>query len=354
MEFAEPWMPIYPKQYMDIPLTTLKDKYFNMLKEHYEKEEYVAVIDIKTYLKYNIFSLSTTIKFLLSVLPQEWVALKGSRAPGKCEIIRMEKQEYNTFFKFKLEDTYKNIYMFYILKISLYKSKIIMIYNTKKLEKIIESIDDFNNTFIKIIYGGEKIINNELIKKAFDYCIEVKFRMAIFLFWIVEPNNIIYADKYNELNDEKNFIIKVSNSSDIDSQIEEETFEFYDLLNILKDNEKLLSKKEIEKKEIEKKEIEKKEIEKKEIEKKEIEKKEIEKKEIENYNLLIAKECSICFEKLITEFNINMPCCNISYHLECIKICFNNSNNCPNCWTQCDKDELKKFNKKLKNKKKKK
>ena len=88
MQFEEPWMPIYPKTYMDIPLTKLKDKYFNMLKEYYEKEVYVSVIDIKTYLKNDIFPLSTTIKFLLSVLP------------GTCKIIRMEKQENNTYLKY--------------------------------------------------------------------------------------------------------------------------------------------------------------------------------------------------------------------------------------------------------------
>lgn len=349
MEFEEPWMAIYPKPYMDIPLITLKDKYLNMLIEYYEKEKYVAVIDIKTYLKNGTFPLSTTIKFLLSVLP------------GTCKIIRMEKQENNTFLKFKLEDTNKKIYMFYILKISLYKSKITMIYNTEKLEETIESIDDFNNTFIKIIYG-DKIINYELIKKAFDYCVEVKFRMAIFLFWIIEPNNIIYTDEYNKLN---NFIINISKPiytfSEIEelfnfsnkkpkntfleiedpintfseikepfnfsnnksiytfSEIKKETFEFYDLLNILKDNEKILSKKELEKKEIEK------------------------------FNVSISEECPICLEKLATGFYINMSCCNISYHLECIKIWFDSSNSCPNCLSECKKDELKKFIKKSKN-----
>jgi hypothetical protein len=352
MEFEEPWMAIYPKPYMDIPLITLKDKYLNILKEYYEKEKYVAVIDIKTYLKNGIFPLSTTIKFLLSVLPRT------------CQIIRMKEQENNTFLKFKLEDTNKKIYMFYIFKISLYKSKIIMIYNTEKLEKTIESIDDFNNTFIKIIYG-DKIINNELIKKAFDYCVEVKFRMAIFLFWIIEPNNIIYTDEYNKLNNENNFIINISKPSEIEEQIDtfseieellnfsnkkpiytlseikeplnfsnkksinyfentEETFEFYDLLNILKNNEKVLSKKEIEKKEIEK------------------------------FNVSISEECPICLEKLATGFYINMSCCNISYHLECIKIWFDSSNSCPNCLTLCKKDELKNFLKKLKNLNKKK
>jgi hypothetical protein len=322
MQFEEPWMPIYPKTYMDIPLTKLKDKYFNMLKEYYEKEVYVSVIDIKTYLKNDIFPLSTTIKFLLSVLP------------GTCKIIRMEKQENNTYLKFKLEDTNKKIYIFYIINISLYKSKITMIYNTEKLEKTISSIDDFNNTFIKIIYD-EEIINNELIKKAFDYCIEVKFRMAIFLFWINEPNNIIYTTIYNELNNENNFIIKASdtkeslnfnNKNKIDTfpDIEEDTFEFYDLLNILKDTEKIVSKKEIDK------------------------------KEIENFNIAISEECPICLDKLKTGFNINMSCCNISYHLECIKIWFDNSSNCPNCSIPYNKDELKIFIKKSKNKKKKK
>ena len=49
-----------------------------------------------------------------------------------------------------------------------------------------------------------------------------------------------------------------------------------------------------------------------------------------------------------------MSCCNVSYHLECIKIWFDNSPNCPNCSTPYNKDELKIFIKKLKNKKKKK
>lgn len=301
MEFEEPWMPIYPKPYMDIPLTTLKDKYFIMLKEYYEKEKYVAVIDIKTFLKEGIFPLSTTIKFLLSVLS------------GTCKIIRMEKEENNSFFKFKLEDIHKKIYIFYISKISSYKSKITMIYNTEKLEKTIESIDDFNNTFIKIIYG-DKIINYELIKKAFDYCIEVKFRMAIFLFWIIEPSNIKYTNEYN-----KNNILKPINTF---LEIEEEPFDFYDLLSILKDNEKILSKKEIE--------------------------------EIEKINILLTDECPICFEKLSNEFNINMPCCNILYHLKCINSWKCSSNYCPNCLRTCDENEFKQFLKKSKNLNKKK
>jgi hypothetical protein len=312
MDIEEPWMPIYPKPYMDIPLEILKYKYFNMLNEYYEKEKYVAVIDIKTFLKEGIFPLSTTIKFLLSVLP------------GTCKIIRMEKEENNSFFKFKLEDINKKIYMFYISKISSYKSKITMVYNTEKLEKNIESIDDFNNTFIKIIYG-DKIINYELIKKAYDYCVEVKFRMAIFLFWISEPNNLKYSDEYHKLN---NFTEKKVPKEDIKvikEDIEEDIedpMDFDNLLSILKNNDKIISKKELD--------------------------------EILNFNIAISNECLICLEKLSDQFNINMPCCKISYHFNCIKKWSNTSNNCPNCFKTYEKNEFQTYIENLRNQNKKK
>jgi len=276
MEIEEPWMPNYPELYIKTPLIILKDKYINRLKTLYNSYETFTPVDIKSYLNNGLFSLSTNIKYLLSVLP------------GKCKIIRMPNKIYGEYLKFELENINKNKYTFYISNISDIKTQIIMTYNTSiRLEAIIETLDDFINYFLKIIYNNIEFINEELIKNAYNYCVEVKLRMAIYLLWISEPENKIYSDDYNK----KNHII-------VNKKIEYlEDTELNELLDILEEKNKK-SLKEI---------------------------------EIENTNNELEKECELCLSELSLYPTIKMPCCNMTCHIKCISLWFENSKICPKC-----------------------
>jgi len=290
MLYITPWMPNYPDIFNNITIKLLHEKYYEILRFKYISSFYQKYMplseDIYSYINNNTFPLSTTIKFLLKTIF------------NNCIIVN---SDYDTTYKFK----YNNIiFAFKINNISETCVYIFMTYNSIEIKHNINSIDDFNIYFIKPFFNNDNIIlTDKIIKKSYEYCVEVKLKMAIFVIWLSESDNVKYLSEYNKLNqlveydDSKLLECKIFSNHDIDN-------EFDDLLKILINSSSTTELK---------------------ID-----------NEIAILNEELEKECSICLNTEPPQddkFNeiIILPCCNYKCHLYCIKQWFNKVPTCCNC-----------------------
>lgn len=296
MAYIIPWMPIYPDKFKNMTIEILHEKYYEKLKYKYLSSFYPKYMplseEIYNYINNGTFPLSIKIKYLLKTVF------------NNCVIVNVD---YQTYFQLK----YNNIiFTFYIYNMLHDNILIIMTYNSHKIEHCVNSINEFHTHFIKPYFHENIVFTDDIIEKSNKYSIEAILRMAIFVIWISEDNNIIYLKEYENFNKP----IKYSEFELLDNLDNE----FDELLNILQDKCSIKSNIDDQLTNIFQNKSLKNEL---DFLNKQIDSELFIKNEIELFNKEIDNECVLCMDSSDNDTNklITLSCCNTKCHLFCIK-----------------------------------